>query len=371
MGCTRHPRSAASFLFGDVFRALNPWRAAARAAAWLGRRAGLTRTAPLRYPARLGQWPAAAGILVFAWVELVYPSRDVPSSLAVLVLACGGTQLLAMAAFGIEVWERHGDPFAVYFGLFAKLSPLRWHGGRVSLRNPLQEVTKLEVLPGTLALLAIMIGSTSFDGFSQSGAWLELLPGWQADLSGLGSVGALELVDTLGLIFMILLVAGIYQFGIRGIWKIDPRRSRQDLSRRFAHTLVPIALAYITAHYFTFLIFQGQAIGYLISDPLGNGANIFGTAHASIDYGFVSAAHAWYVEVAALLAGHVAGLVLAHDRAVGLFRDSWDSGAARVGPGGVLVLVRRADDAIRSQYWMLAVMVAFTGLGLWLLSEAA
>jgi hypothetical protein len=135
--------------------------------------------------------------------------------------------------------------------------------------------------------------------------------------------------------------------------------------------LVPIALAYITAHYFTFLIYQGQAIGYLISDPLGNGANIFGTAHASIDYGFVSAGDAWYVEVAALLAGHVAGLVLAHDRAVGLFRDSWESDAARVGPGGVLVLARRADDAIRSQYWMLAVMVAFTGLGLWLLSEAA
>jgi hypothetical protein len=119
------------------------------------------------------------------------------------------------------------------------------------------------------------------------------------------------------------------------------------------------------------LAYEGQAIGYLISDPLGNGANVFGTAHASIDYGFISASQAWYFQVAALLAGHVAGLLLAHDRAISLYRHPWAPERARVGPGGVLVLEGRANDAIRSQYWMLGVMVAFTCLGLWLLSEAA
>ncbi|HEV3129480.1 MAG TPA: hypothetical protein VGY32_10885, partial [Solirubrobacteraceae bacterium] len=143
------------------------------------------------------------------------------------------------------------------------------------------------------------------------------------------------------------------------------------LSRRFAHTLVPIALAYLLAHYFTFLVYQGQSLAYLISDPLGTGANLFGTAHATIDYGVISASHAWYIEVAALLAGHVAALMLAHDRALTSYGDEWDAGTARVGPGGVLVLERRISDAIRSQYWMLGVMVAFTCLGLWLLSEAA
>lgn len=361
----------ASFLFGDVFRALNPWRAVARAAAWLGRRAGLRHSPSLVYPEWLGQWPAAAGILVFAWVELVYPSRGVPSALAALVLACAGTQLVAMAAFGIETWERYGDPFAVYFGLFAKLSPVRWGQGRVWLRRPLEGVTKLEVLPGTVALLAVMIGSTSFDALSQSTAWTELLPGWQTHFSALGAQGAVELLNTVGLLAIILLVAGIYRLGIRGIHGIDDRRSTQELARRFAHTLVPIALAYVVAHYFTFLIYQGQSIGYLISDPLGNGANIFGTAHASIDYAFLSASQAWYVAVAALLAGHVAGLVLAHDRAVSMYRHEWSPEVARVGPGGVLTLAGRVNDAVRSQYWMLGVMVAFTCLGLWLLAVAA
>jgi hypothetical protein len=59
----------------------------------------------------------------------------------------------------------------------------------------------------------------------------------------------------------------------------------------------------------------------------------------------------WYVQVAALVAGHACGLTLAHDRA--------------------LVVFPRARQAARSQYWMLAVMVGFTCLGLWLLSAAA
>ena len=360
-----------SLLFGDVFRAINPWRAVARAVSWAARRAGVRARPLLSYPARLGHWPAAIGILAFAWVELVLPSRDVPSTLAVLVLACAATQLAAMVLFGIEVWERHGDPFSVYFGLFAKLSPVRWSQRRLSVRRPLEGVAHMDVLPGTIALLAVMIGSTSFDGLSQSTAWTEALPGWQTSLSGLGGQGALELINSLGLLAMILLVAGIYRLGILGMRSIDSRFSAGELARRFAHTLVPIALAYVVAHYFTFFIYQGQTIGYLISDPLGTGANIFGTAHASIDYGFISASQAWYFQVAALLAGHVCGLVLAHDRAVALYSQQWDTDGASVGPGGVLVLQKRASDAIRSQYWMLGVMVAFTCLGLWLLAEAA
>jgi hypothetical protein len=107
----------------------------------------------------------------------------------------------------------------------------------------------------------------------------------------------------------------------------------------------------VVAHYFSLLIYQGQAVAYLASDPLGDGSNLFGTATSTIDYNLVGANGVWYVQVFALVCGHAAGLVLAHDRA--------------------LVLYTRARDATRSQYWMLAVMVAFTSLGLWLLSAAA
>jgi hypothetical protein len=123
------------------------------------------------------------------------------------------------------------------------------------------------------------------------------------------------------------------------------------LARRFAHSLVPIALAYVVAHYFSLLAYQGQAMAYLISDPLGHGANLFGTTQATIDYGVVSATQVWYVQVVALLLGHVAGLVLAHDRA--------------------LVDYETAAMASASQRWMLTVMVGFTTLALYLLSASA
>lgn len=113
---------------------------------------------------------------------------------------------------------------------------------------------------------------------------------------------------------------------------------------------MPIALAYIVAHYFSMLAYQGQALVPLASDPLGHGDDLFGTADASIDYTWISSTGIWYVQVAALLAGHIAGLALAHDRALATYR--------------------KVRDATRSQYWMLAVMVAFTSLGLWLLSAA-
>ena len=106
--------------------------------------------------------------------------------------------------------------------------------------------------------------------------------------------------------------------------------------------------AYAVAHYFSLLVFQGQSAFYLISNPLGDGSNIFGTANARIDYNLISTNGIWYVQVGALICGHVTGLVLAHDRALAIYR--------------------RVREATRSQYWMLVVMVGFTSLGLWLLS---
>ncbi len=125
-------------------------------------------------------------------------------------------------------------------------------------------------------------------------------------------------------------------------------RSSSELASAFVHTLIPIAFAYLFAHYFSLLLFQGQAMGYLISDPLGDGSDIFGTADKGIDYKVIGSEAIWYVQVAALIVGHVSALVLAHDRAIALYK--------------------RARDATRSQYWMLVVMVGFTSLGLWLLS---
>jgi hypothetical protein len=149
----------------------------------------------------------------------------------------------------------------------------------------------------------------------------------------------------------VTLIAGFYRLGIAGARSVGGGLSEERLRRAFIHTLVPIAMVYVAAHYFTFLLFEGQAIRYLASDPFGQGWDLFGTASAAIDYSLLSQNGAWYAQVAFVVLGHVAALTLAHDRALVLYKGD-------------------AKLAVRSQYWMLAIMVGFTSLALWLLAQA-
>jgi hypothetical protein len=340
----------ASVLLGDVFRAVSPWRALARTARWLLGRSG-HRPRPLlgSYPPSWGRWPAAAGLVAFAWLELVYPSKDDPRLLGVLALAYAGVQLAGMACWGIEAWTTRADAFGVYFGLLARLAPLAWRDGRVWLRAPLAGVCALERWPGTVALVCAAIGTTTFDGFSNGSAWAELARPLQRAATGLGlgDQAAYELAATVGLVGCVLAVAALYQVGVRGVVHATGR-DRAAVSSLFAHSLVPVAFGYLLAHYFSLLVLQGQAMGYLVSNPLGRDSDLFGTAGFLVDYSLIPMAAIWYVQVAALVGGHVGGLILAHDRGLVAFRDP--------------------RLATRAQYSMLAVMVAFTSLALWLLS---
>jgi hypothetical protein len=343
-----------SVLFGDVFRAFSPWRTCARMLLSLrGALAGERSRAPvLRYPERAGMWPAVAGLLGFAWLELVYVNRDQPSLLAALSLGYFLVMVAGMSLFGVEEWSERADGFGVYFGLMSRLSVLvRDEDGVVCLRRPLSGLTSLRIFPGTVGVICTIIGTTTFDGFSNGGIWRNNEPSLQSLFSelGLGQTPALELAYSLGLIFCVALIAAVYRVGILGVRYVSGRYESSELTRTFAHTLVPIGFAYVLAHYFSLLIWQSQAMVYLASDPLGDGSNLLGTSGYQIDYHVISYAGIWYVQVAALLAGHVGGLALAHDRA--------------------LVMYRNPQEAIRSQYWMLAVMVAFTSFGLWLLSS--
>lgn len=340
-----------SVLFGDVFRALNPWRATARFFAWW---AGLftdkPMPAPLEYPKKLGRWPAAIQIFIFVWVELAYVNRDDPSQLAIMAIAYAAVQLIGMSFFGIETWEDRADGFQALWSIYARLSPFKRHGQDVYVRRPLNGAPGLDMLPGTLPLLIVAIGTTSFDGFSNGPIWASLGPDlakfWKS--VGFGATAQNELAETVGLLGMVLLVGLFYRLGVRGMRKVGSGHTSPELAQRFAHSLIPIAFAYALAHYFSLLMYQGQALGYLISDPLGHGSNLFGTAGATIDYTIVTATAVWYVQVAALVGGHVSGLMLAHDRALAMYSN--------------------VKEAVRSQYYMLVVMIGFTSLGLWLLS---
>jgi hypothetical protein len=349
-----------SALLGNVFRPFNPWRAIGRLAGGGFRLIAGQRPARLAYPERIGRWPAAAGLLAFVWLEVVYGSTGGvavgldPHVAATAALIYSGYTLAMMALFGVEAWCERGEVFSVYFGMFSELAPIGARDGRLGRRRPLAAAARWATLPGSAAIVIASISSTSFDG-AQEGAFKPAIESLFRHLSdaGFSLVVALRLSDS---VFMLLTFAGvglIYALGVRGMRSIPGAPSTAKLRSGFAHTLIPIALAYLVAHYFSLFAYQEQAqFTYLLSDPLGTAStDLFGTASGGIDFKILGANAIWYVQVGALIVGHVLGLTLAHDRALVYWRD-----------------YRRAT---RSQYWMLAVMIAFTCFGLYLLSANA
>ena len=147
-----------SVVFGDVFRALNPWRAIGRVVAWVAQTAARGPVpAPLAYPERLGHWPAVAGVFAFATLELVASNGDSPESVAIAALVYSAATFLAMALYGVEAWCARGEAFGVYFNLFSRISPLTRRGDEVGLRRPLSGLWEVGSVPGTVALLAVMV----------------------------------------------------------------------------------------------------------------------------------------------------------------------------------------------------------------------
>ncbi|MEJ7786806.1 MAG: fenitrothion hydrolase, partial [Solirubrobacteraceae bacterium] len=344
-----------SLIFGDVFRALNPWRAIGRAVAGVASVAARgPLPAPLSYPERVGHWPAVAGIFAFAVLEVVVANGTVPETVAIATLVYSAATFVAMALYGVEAWCDRGEAFGVYFNLFGRISPLTRRGDEVGLRRPLSGLSDLTAGPGTVPLLAVMIGTVTFDGASEAPLWTGIVPDvndFMASL-GLSPETALEATFLVGLIGAILLVYGFYRLGIAGARSVGGSLSGERLAKLFVASLVPIALAYVAAHYMTYLLFQGQAISFLASNPLGkDGVDIFGTAGNAIDYSVLGATAVWYWQVAFVVIGHVAALTLAHDRAL-------------------VVYDGQPTLAVRSQYWMLTVMVGFTCLALLLLSQS-
>jgi hypothetical protein len=308
--------------------------------------------APLAYPERLGHWPAAAGLLAFAVLELVRSGGDQPETVAIATLIYSALTFVAMALYGVEAWCARGEAWSVYFNLFSRISVFETRDRVLGVRPLLAGLAHLRSGAGTPALLAVMIGTVTFDGASEAPIWTGIAPdisNFFEDL-GLSPQPAFELTFLIGLCAAIGLVYGFYRLGVLGARSVGGGFSADRLAKAFAHSLVPIALAYVAAHYLTYLLFRGQAIIFLASDPLGDGSDLFGTATTQIDYSLIGATATWYWQVGFVVAGHVAGLTLAHDRALALYAD--------------------AKQAVRSQYWMLAVMVGFTSLALWLLSQA-
>jgi hypothetical protein len=342
---------ALSVLLGNVWRALSPWRAMADAFVWVREAGGRREAQPLAvYPERLGRWPGAIALLAFVALELAYADPSSPRALAFAIAVYTYVTLFGMAAFGRDRWSERGEGFAILFAYLARIAPLYSRSGRIRLRWPLTGLAGPERVPGSLAFLAVMLGSVAFDGYSRTSHWQDLLA-WAEGPFVIDDPGLAELVATAvsfaGLVGCILIVALAYTAACQLAAQVV--NAPRSLVPEFLLSLVPIAFVYEVAHYFSLFVLYGQFVVPLMSDPLGRGWNVFGTADVFPNLTFLTPNTVWYVQAAALVAGHVAGLAVAHDRAVTVFADS--------------------RDALRSQYAMLGLMVLYTVGGLWILSR--
>jgi hypothetical protein len=324
-----------SVLLGPVWRLVNPLRGVH----WV--LSMLLRTRPeqglARYPRRLGYYPAALSLLAFVWLELVAPENTSLRVLRTFFAVYLAVQLLGATYYGSR-WFGRADGFEVFSSLAGRLSVLgrRPSDGRLVLRDPLSGVAGTPVAPGLFAVVGVLLGTTAYDSFSGSPWWVVRVqesswnPRWLETLALLASVG-----------LVIALFAGAASLSGRGAGLPASRAVGE-----FAHTLVPIVMGYVVAHYWSLLVIIGQQTVIQLSDPLGNGSNWLGTGGRGIDSRLADPTLVATLQVCSVVVGHILGVVLAHDRAVSL-------------------LPRR--NAVLGQLPMLVAMVAYTVGGLTLL----
>lgn len=334
---------------GDWWRAVHPVAVLARLLA-MPADAG-------RLPSRWGVWPAFVLLLAFCWLELVYPTAANAHLLGALVAAWTVGTLLAMRAWGIDPVLDRVEPFAAYTNVLGRLGIFgRDVAGRLERRPPVLGVLREVPMPGLAAFTGLLIGSVSFDGLSRTLWWKQ--HAGEAVLRlverGMGARDAQLVYGTFGLLLMVGFAVGAFVLLARvadvvGNLPRDSRFGRGAIA--FAPSLIPIAIAYVVAHYFSYFWFQSQQVIRLASDPFGSGRDLFGTADFQTDYSTLSAETIWIVQVAAIVIGHVLALILAHDRALEIEHES------------------PSARAVRSQWPMLALMVVYTIGGLYFLSE--
>lgn len=342
-------------LVTDLWPWLSPWRSIALALdRWLG-----DRRRRLSYPQKLGHWPAVILFFAFAWIELVFEAGEQPRTLGTLILAYSSLTILGALLFGAERWLSHGEIFALVFGVFGRFAPLRFDRKQLRLRFFGAGLLVERGAPRALMVFIILMLSTvTFDGFIETPAWSGFLDWIVADMTlrpallalrGAG-IDLLMAIKTGALLAFPLVFLGVYLFFCRLIaWMAGSPLSALKIGGAFVYSLVPIAIAYHLAHYYSFLLLAGQLIIPLISDPFGFGWNLFGTANHAMDITVVNAKTTWYVAVVAIVLGHAFAVLIGHVTALRLFA------------GG--------RSAALSQIPMTVLMIAYTMISLWILSQ--
>jgi hypothetical protein len=325
----------ASLLLGPVVRALSPLRTVHVVLSRLT--GGDPAHGLVALPRWLGYWPAAIGLLAFVWLELVHPEQTYLTPVRVWFACYAGVMLVGAAVFG-DRWFARADPFEVYSSLVAHLSPWgRTDDGTLVVRNPLRNLRSIPVEPGLVAVVGVLLGSTAFDSFREAPVWRRVVQDLPSGATWVNTGVLVAFCAGVAVAFWAATVA------------VPPRApwARRDVPGLLAHSVVPIILGYMVAHYASLLVEYGQQTVIYLSDPLVRGDDLLGTADLTVAYVLSSRPGLLAtLKVVAIVLGHLLGVLAAHDRSLELLDE------------------RRR---VSGQLPLLAVMVAFTFGGLWLL----
>ncbi len=290
-----------------------------------------------------------------------------PNVLATAILIYSGLTWFGMAAFGRDVWLGRGEAFSLAFAVFGRFAPIGrpWcdsPDGRPShwYLRPYASALVVErpCHPSMTVFVLLMLSTVTFDGFKETPLWGDLLqwvalePSFHPLLRALHDLGLdfqVVLEDVMLALFPLLFLLVYLGFSWLAKRAAGSKQPVTEVAGLFVFPLVPIAIAYHLAHYLSYLLIAGQFIIPLASDPFGIGWNLFGTMDYAVDIGVIGARFVWYTAVVAIVVGHVFAVGVAHLVALRVFET--------------------AKAALRSQYPFLVLMVAYTMVSLWILSQ--
>jgi hypothetical protein len=347
---------------GDVFAIVSPWEAIVDICEGCGLNLSKAR---LGYPASLGYLPALCWYIVLIWIELFTEPR--PFVLSTVLLGYSLIVVVGAWLFGRATWLRYGEFFGLFFRLIGAMAPVayvrtpdrnewQWH-----LRPPFSGIVDEHTEHLSLLLFVLfMLSSTTYDGLHDTQVWLDIF--WKHLLQLIEPLwGAVDLKEraTLiikwhavfqrsGLILLLALYVGIYLSVVALAKKVAKTKlTVRELASRFAYALIPIAFVYNVTHYFTFLITQIRMLPWLVTDPLGFGWNLLHLGRVP-QWGILDMGLIWHTQVALILIGHLVSVCLAHMISLRCFPSR--------------------GQALLSQVPMLLLMMAYTSIGLWILS---
>ncbi|WP_247742872.1 hypothetical protein [Shimia sp. R9_1] len=296
-------------LFGNLWRWVNPWSGPV----WCFQ-ALFGRSMRLRYPAWLGHWVGVGAFLALVGFVLADPAPTDPARLARVVAAYWAVTFFGLILYGPR-WGHRADGASMMLWLYGKVGLFARRGAHLRLGLNGWQLVSLRSVPFGVAVLCLLIlGSGIFDGLNETFWWLDQLGLNPLEFPGRSAVIWQTLI---GLVLTNLAVVGLFAMAL---WLgLRLGRSQMPLRRAlclFAPTVLPIALGYHVAHYFTSFLVQAQYALAAATDPWARGQDLLGLGTFYVSTGFFNTQDSvrvlWLCQAGSVVIGHVVALLLAH-----------------------------------------------------------